>query len=87
MRAQILLALTAMAAVLAGCQTITPEQQRTADEQRCLNYGFRRGTTAFADCLQRIDLNRAADARARRVETAVEFGWYRPWYGPGPGWW
>ena len=81
MRAQFLFA--AAMAVLAGCQTITPEQQRAADEQRCLNYGFRRGTNAFADCLQRIDLNRAADARARRVETAVEFGWYRP----GPGWW
>ncbi|HUH49661.1 MAG TPA: hypothetical protein VLZ56_07410 [Mycoplana sp.] len=87
MRAQVLFALAAITASLAGCQTITPEEQRAADERQCLDYGFRRGTTAFANCLQRIDLDRSANARARRVETAVEYGWYRPWYGPGPGWW
>ena len=83
MRAPIRLIIVAV--LVAGCQTVTPEQQRAADEQQCLGYGFKRGTTAFANCLQRIDLNRAADARARRVESAVEFGWYRPGY--GPGWW
>lgn len=81
MRVPILLATVAVLA--AGCQTMTPEQQRAADEQQCRGYGFKRGTTAFADCLQRIDLNRAANARARRIESAVELGWYRPWYGPG----
>jgi hypothetical protein len=88
MRAPMLLSLVSLAAtgsLIAGCQTMTPEERRAADEQQCLEYGFRRGTTAFANCLQRIDLDRSANARARRVETAVEFGWYRPWY--GPGWW
>lgn len=80
----LMLALTA-AALLAGCQTITPEQQRAMDEQQCRNYGFKRGTTAFATCLQRIDLNRDADARARRIESSIDLGWYGPRY--GPGWW
>ncbi|HVK92424.1 MAG TPA: hypothetical protein VM468_13645 [Mycoplana sp.] len=86
MRVPSLLYLAATAAFVAGCQTVTPEQRRAADEQQCLDYGFRRGTTAFANCLQRIDLDRSANARARQLETAVQFGWYRPWYGPGPWW-
>lgn len=85
MRAPILVSMAAAAGLLAGCQTITPEQRRAADERKCLDYGFRRGTSAFATCLQRIDLNRDADRRAFLYGDA---GWsgpgpYRRWYGPG----
>ncbi|WP_062226356.1 hypothetical protein [Aureimonas frigidaquae] len=52
-------------ASLAGCQTITPEQLRAADEAQCRSYGFKAGTDAFAGCLQRIDLARDADRRAQ----------------------
>lgn len=60
MRLPALLAL----AVLAGCTTITPEQQREADEETCRAYGFTRKNDAFAECLQRIELDRRAAQRA-----------------------
>lgn len=51
-------------AVIAGCTTMTPEERRAADEATCRGYGFRAGTTAFAECLQREDLDRRAAMRA-----------------------
>lgn len=50
--------------VLGGCASMTPEQRRANDEFECRDYGFRPGTNAFAECLQRIDLDRRADRRA-----------------------
>jgi hypothetical protein len=60
------LALFALA-LLAGCQTMTPQERRAADEATCRDFGFRKGTDAFAECLQRIDLDRRAQARANRI--------------------
>gem|GEM_PF-597712 len=57
------LALAAAAISLSACQTLTPEQQRAADEDQCLRYGFKRGTDGFAGCFQRIDLYRRAQYR------------------------
>ena len=54
-------ALAAVALLLAGCQT--PAEMRARDESRCRDYGFRAGTDAFAECLQRIDLDRRASLR------------------------
>lgn len=54
-------------ALLAGCTTMTPEERRAADEETCREYGFRRGSEAFAECLQRIDLDRRAQSRASMV--------------------
>lgn len=51
-------------AVLAGCTTMTPEERRVADEETCREYGFRNGSEAFAECLQRIELDRRAERRA-----------------------
>lgn len=56
-----LIALAAMTLFLAGCQTA--EEIRASDENRCVSYGFRPRTDAFAECLQRIDLDRRADLR------------------------
>lgn len=53
--------------LLAGCQTMTPEERRAADEQTCRDYGFRGGSEAFAECLQRIELDRRAQARANML--------------------
>lgn len=64
------LAAVLVAALLAGCQTMTPEQRRAADETKCSTYGFKKNTDAFAECLQRIDLDRAAEMRARDAEFA-----------------
>ncbi|MFC6486861.1 hypothetical protein [Nitratireductor sp. GCM10026969] len=55
-------------ALLAGCATMTPEERRALDEAQCRDYGFTPGTDAFAECLQRIDLDRRAEWRARRIE-------------------
>ncbi|WP_185983511.1 hypothetical protein [Aureimonas mangrovi] len=59
-------AFTLVLATLAGCTTMTPAERRAADEASCRDYGFRNGTDAFAECLQRIDLSREADRRAWR---------------------
>ena len=53
---------------LAACTTMTPQERRALDEETCRSYGFRAGTDAFAACLQRIDLDRRAEARASRAE-------------------
>lgn len=53
-----------LAGVLAGCQTMTPEERRAADEQTCQSYGFKQKSDAFANCLMRLDLDRRADRRA-----------------------
>ncbi|MEO3384665.1 hypothetical protein [Mesorhizobium sp. CAU 1741] len=50
--------------VMAGCTTMTPEERRAADEAVCSDYGFRNGSEAFAECLQRIELDRRAERRA-----------------------
>ena len=52
----------ALALVLSGC--MTAEQQRSADEAKCRSYGFKHNNDAFAECLQRIELDRRAEARA-----------------------
>ena len=49
---------------LAACTTLTPEEQRRADEDTCRSYGFTRKNDAFAECLQRIELDRRAARRA-----------------------
>lgn len=59
-----LLVLLGLTSLLAGCQTLTPQEQRAADENICRSYGFKAQTTAFADCLMRQDLDRRADRRA-----------------------
>ncbi|NKL87318.1 hypothetical protein [Rhizobium leguminosarum] len=72
------LLITVMATIVAGlsaCQTMTPEERRAADEQRCLSYGFRRGTDGFATCLQRIDLDRRAESRAQSAEMMNRMAW------------
>jgi hypothetical protein len=51
-------------ALMAGCTTLTPEERRAADEAVCRDYGFRNNSDAFAECLQRIDLDRRAERRA-----------------------
>ncbi|NKL78663.1 hypothetical protein [Rhizobium leguminosarum] len=75
---RIRLLITVMATIVAGlsaCQTMTPEERRAADEQRCLSYGFRRGTDGFATCLQRIDLDRRAESRAQSAEMMNRMAW------------
>ncbi|WP_457582544.1 hypothetical protein [Ensifer canadensis] len=74
-----LLTLAAVGLLLAACQTMTPEERRAADGNTCASYGFRRGTDAFATCLQRIELDRRAERRSFRYDNDVMmWGWNRP---------
>lgn len=50
--------------ILGGCQSVE-------DGNRCSEYGFVRGTSAFAHCMQRIDMS-----RERRAERSM----YAPIY-------
>lgn len=63
MRATILAA-CAVLALAGGCTTMTPEEQRAADEAKCRSYGFTRRNDALAECLQRLELDRRAQRRA-----------------------
>lgn len=54
-------------AALAGCTTMTPEERRAADEETCRSYGFTQRNDAFAECLQRLELDRRAARRANMV--------------------
>ena len=56
-----LLPVLALTVPLAGC--ITPEQQYAADEAKCRSYGFKKRNDAFAECMQRLDLDRKARLR------------------------
>ncbi len=53
-----------LVAALAACTTVSPEEQRRADEDKCRSYGFTRKNDAFAECLQRLELDRRAAHRA-----------------------
>jgi hypothetical protein len=63
MRLQRLIPL-ALVAALAACTTLSPEEQRQADEETCRSYGFTSKNDAFAECLQRVELDRRAARRA-----------------------
>ncbi|WP_331373646.1 hypothetical protein [Sinorhizobium chiapasense] len=78
MKSSRLLILAAAGLLLAACQTMTPQERRARDETTCASYGFRRGTDAFATCLQRIELDRRAEARAFRYDN--DFLIRRPYY-------
>lgn len=63
--------------LFAGC--ITAEERQARDEQTCREYGFRKRNDAFAECLQRLDLDRRAQGRANQAalyEMERDF-WYR----------
>ncbi|MET3793835.1 hypothetical protein [Aquamicrobium terrae] len=66
--------------LLSGC--MTAEQQRAADEEKCRSYGFTRKNDAFAECLQRIELDRRAAARETRYIDPFPRVVYRPVYVP-----
>jgi hypothetical protein len=69
------------ALLLTACTTTAPAERRHADEVQCRSYGFRPGTDAFSQCLLDLDLNRAADRRAR---FDYPYGYGRPgWYWRG----
>lgn len=66
-----------VASLLAGCTTLTPQERRASDEMKCRDYGFKPRTAPFAECLQRIDLDRSAERRDRL--------WREPYYPVGHG--
>jgi hypothetical protein len=79
MHIRMILSLAVLGATLAGCATMTPEERRANDEKTCLSYGFRRNTDALSTCLQRLDLDRRAEARAARYDnSAMMWAWNRP---------
>lgn len=64
MRLLISLAVVAVATVLSGC--MSAQDLRAADEAKCRAYGFKHNNDAFAECLQRIELDRRAESRDMR---------------------
>jgi len=54
-----------------GCLTISPEQQAKRNEERCIERGYQPKTDAFADCVVRIE-NERADRMQQRHQEMVE---------------
>jgi hypothetical protein len=71
-----LTALVVLAGLLAGCQTMTPEERRAADQRTCMGYGFKPNTDGMAQCLLQLDLDRRADMRAFEARSAAM--WNQP---------
>jgi hypothetical protein len=63
-------AVATLALTLSGC--MTAEDQRAADEAKCRSYGFQQRNDAFAECLQRLELDRRADLREMRRDPFFE---------------
>jgi len=75
--------LVAGALLALGCSgCVTDAELRAADEARCRSFGFRTSSEGFANCLLQLDLNRAADRRARFDRFDAPPGWYY-----GRRWW
>jgi hypothetical protein len=64
MRFSRILLSSVLLALLASCQTMTPEERRAVDEKTCASYGFRPNTDAMARCLLDLDLDRRAQTRS-----------------------
>lgn len=71
-------------ALLAGCTTLTTEQQALLQEERrqaytaglartCDAYGFGRGTPAFAQCLLQLDQAETQRREQRRIAIMQHF--------------
>ena len=58
MRKAIAIPLVCSLLLLALGACVSPEEVRRRDEAQCLSYGFKPGTTDFANCLQRENLAR-----------------------------
>jgi hypothetical protein len=61
-----------VAATLAACTSMTPQERRAVDEAQCRDYGFTPGTDGFASCLQRIDLDRRQATRSQMDRLAAQ---------------
>ncbi len=76
MRLYHLLAPVSLCALLAACQTMTPEERRAADETTCAGYGFRRGSEAMGRCMLDLELDRRAESRAAHIRASNSFMWH-----------
>lgn len=71
MRALTSFALVALGVLLSGC--MSAQDLRAADEAKCRAYGFKHNNDAFAECLQRIELDRRAESREmRRIDPFLQ---------------
>ena len=68
----------AATSLLTACQSLSPEEVRLRDEQRCqAAYGFKAGTDGMAKCLLDLDLDRRAESRAMQARMHRDL-MYRP---------
>lgn len=73
MRLRAFSALVLCATMLSSCQTISPEEQRSRDDNQCKSYGFKSGTEGMATCLLELDLDRRAESRAMQRRMSQDF--------------
>lgn len=67
---QLLVATGAAMVLLAGCGP-TAQEQRVMDQQKCGGLGFAPGTESFANCMMRVDQQRAAEQAADQRAAAA----------------
>ena len=59
-----LIACAGLGAMLVGC--VSPEEQRAADQQQCVGFGFAPRTESFANCMLKVSQQRQAEAAAQQ---------------------
>jgi hypothetical protein len=71
---------------LAACQSVADVEADLdyADDQRCREFGLRRGTAAYAQCRNDLERNRILAAQQRRPAVVTTWG-VGPVWGPGVG--
>jgi len=65
-----LIALSALL-LLAGCQTLSPDQIAAQDDAQCLGYGTPRGSDGYVLCRMQLSQQRHEDDQLRSAELAT----------------
>lgn len=56
---------------LAGCGTVSPQEQHFADQSQCANYGYKPGTNQFANCMMKLDTRRQDQAVSQEQDDEI----------------
>jgi hypothetical protein len=70
MRSYVLVPMVCALFGLASCETVTPQQQHAADQEKCAGYGYQPGTPQFANCMMTVDTRRQDQAVAQQQNDA-----------------
>jgi hypothetical protein len=71
MRSLFLIPVLFCIAGMASGQTLSPQEQHAADQDKCAGYGFRPGSDEFAHCMMKLDDKREHHAANAKDDDAA----------------